>query len=57
MKKNTHPKLNKTTVILSNGSSYTKKWAFFRNYLKLDLDILKNNIWKNSNLDKKQIKK
>lgn len=45
MKKFTHPKTKNTLIILSNGSSYNKKWVVFRKYLKLDLDILKNKHW------------
>ena len=53
MKKFTHPKRKQTLIILSNGSSYTKKWVFFRKYLKLDLDILKNKHWTNTNKNTK----
>ncbi len=45
MKKNTHPIKNSTTVILHNGSSYIKKWIFFKKVLKLDNDFLKNKLW------------
>jgi hypothetical protein len=45
MKKNTHPLKNSTTIILNNGSSYTKKWVFFKKFLKLDMDFLKNKLW------------
>jgi hypothetical protein len=45
MKKNTHPLKTKTTIILSNGSSYTKKWIFFKNFLKIDTDFIKNKVW------------
>lgn len=45
MKKNTHPIKNNTTIILHNGSSYTKKWIFFKKVLKLDNDFLKNKLW------------
>ena len=48
MKKNTHPIKNDTTIILNNGSSYTKKWIFFKKFLKIDVDFIKNKIWKSS---------
>ena len=54
MKKNTHPFKQTTTVILSNGSSYNKKWVFFKKFLKLDVDFLKNPLW--ISLKKKSIK-
>ena len=45
MKKNTHPLKNNTTIILNNGSSYFKKWTFFKKFLKLDVDFSKNKLW------------
>jgi hypothetical protein len=45
MRKYIHPLKNKTIIILSNGSSYQKKWIFFKQYLKLENDFLKNKKW------------
>jgi hypothetical protein len=47
MKKNTHPTLNKTTIILQNGSTIQQKWNFFKKILKTDSDFLNNKLWKN----------
>ena len=45
MKKNTHPLKNSTTIILKNGSTYLKKWNFFKKTLKTDVDFLKHPLW------------
>jgi hypothetical protein len=45
MKKNTHPIKNKTLIILNNGSTFLKKWNFFKKVLKTDSDFLTNKIW------------
>lgn len=49
MKKNKHPKKLNTQIIFSNGSSYNKKWVFFKKHLKTEIDILKNKIWLKKN--------
>ena len=54
MKKNIHPIKNKTLIILNNGSSYIKKWNFFKKHLKLDADFMTNNLW-NNNLKKSNL--
>ncbi len=46
MKKNTHPLKNTTTIILHNGSTISKNWMLFKKILKVDSDILNNNLWK-----------
>ena len=46
MKKNTHPQLQQTIIILNNGSTLKKKWNFFKKILKTDSDFLSNKFWK-----------
>lgn len=46
MKKNTHPLTARTLIVLNNGSSFEKKWLFFKKTLKTDSDFLKNFLWK-----------
>ena len=49
MKKNTHPQLQISQIILKNGSTYLKKWVYFRKNLKTDSDFLKNSLWHSKN--------
>lgn len=53
MKKYTHPKLQNTTIILNNGSTYNKKWLVFKKFVKIDTNF--NNYW--LSIKKKSIKK
>ncbi len=46
MKKYTHPLKNSTLIILNNGSTFLKKWTFFKKILKTDSDFLTNKLWK-----------
>lgn len=55
MKKYTHPKRNKTQIILNNGSTYTKNWLNFKNFLKLDTDTTKHPLWVRKQVSKKKI--
>ncbi len=48
MKKHTHPFLNKTLIEMKDGSTFWKKWLFFRKTLLLEIDASSNNLWKKS---------
>ena len=56
MKKNKHPKLYNTTIVLSNGATFNKSWVFFKKILHLDIDIINHKLWniKNKNFKVKQ---
>lgn len=45
MKKNTHPQLTTSQIILKNGSTYLKKWVYFKKNLKTDSDFLRHSLW------------
>jgi len=51
MKKQTHPKLTTTLIQTKDGSTYLKRWLFFRNVLSLEVDYLAHAFWR-----KKKIK-
>lgn len=53
MKKHIHPKLEKTKIILSNGSTYNKNWLTFKKIIKLDTDISKHPLWTKKKFTKK----
>jgi len=45
MKKQTAPKLAKTLIQSKDGSIFTKKWIFFRDFLPLEIDITSHTTW------------
>ena len=45
MKKNKHPKILKTNIILSDGSHIKLNWIFFKKTLKIENDFLNNALW------------
>jgi len=51
MKKQIHPKTTKTLIQMKDGSTYIKRWLFFRNVLSLEVDYLARAFWR-----KKEIK-
>jgi ribosomal protein L31 len=46
MKLQTHPKITKTLIQMKDGSTYTKRWLFFRNVLSLEVDYLAHTFWR-----------
>jgi ribosomal protein L31 len=46
MKKNIHPKLITTLIQLKDGSTYLKRWLFFKSVLSLEIDYLGHIFWK-----------
>ena len=56
MKKGIYPNLYQTIIQMKNGSSYLKKWLFFRKELPLDIDVNSNNLWKKNLIKRKNIK-
>lgn len=53
MKKQVHPKTTKTLIQMKDGSTYTKKWLFFRNVLSLEIDYLAHSFWRKKNITSK----
>jgi len=52
MKKNRHPKLYKTIVVMTNGATFTKSWVFLKQKLVLDIDALKHKLWQQNAVKK-----
>ena len=63
MKKAIHPIQSKTIIKMRDGSTYVKKWLYFKFFLPLETDISWNKKWKknissNINMENKnQLKK
>jgi hypothetical protein len=46
MKLSTHPKKTRTVIQMKDGSTYKKRWLFFRNTLSLEIDFLGHVLWR-----------
>ena len=46
MKLSTHPKKNRTIIQMKDGSTYKKRWLFFRIALPLEIDFLGHVYWR-----------
>ena len=59
MKKNKHPKMSTTTIVLTNGATFNKNWIFYKKVLYLDIDSLNHKLWnvKNKRFKVKEILK
>lgn len=55
MKKNKHPKLYNTIIILSNGATFNKKWVFLKKNLNLDIDSINHKLWQITNKKNKRL--
>lgn len=56
MKKHTHPNSVKTLIQFKDGSSYTKKWLFFRSNLQLEVEYASHPFWKKESVEKNKKK-
>lgn len=49
MRKYTQPFLKETLIQAKDGSTYKKKWLYFRAFLPLEIDFTTNKLWKKVN--------